>query len=342
MKRAKSLLFVMGTLLPLLEIACGSDSPSVTCTNGTIVANDANDYAFSSTLTLPAVKVKSMSDLTIDWSGVTQDFLGHPVDPVADLNTIFLLLVNLPVATFESQLIDDSFSQSSIQIAPPPLFAPTGGQTSGSLFNDFTVGGEAIDATSAGPYLDAATYTPANSTFAITAQTGANLGTGIRMLQAFQLDDASTNTAVTLTNTSTRLSYHANLHSLHPTGIPAGTAAVTLDWGQLGSNALGDEITNDTRTNITSAIVGHYSQTPTELESQFLDLQTIAEDLYTADITSGFVLDFTTLKDASGNSFPGIDSTGTWLVGLICGVCRNPAPWYLTILEPVKQPCGSQ
>jgi hypothetical protein len=341
MKRANKLLFLTGTLLPLLAIACGSGSPSLTCTDGSIAANEANDYAFSSTLTLFPVKVKSMSDLTFDWGGVTQDFLGHPVDPVADLNSIFLLLVNLPVATFESQLIDDSFSQSSIAITPPPLFAPSGGQTSGSLFNDFTAGGEPIDATLAGPYLDAATYTPANSTFAITAQTGANLGTGIRMLQAFQLDDASTNTTVTLTNTSTGLTYDANLHSLHPTGVPAGTAALTLDWGQLGANALGAQITDNTRTNITSAIVGHYSQTPAELEGQFLDLQTIAEDLYTADIASGFVLDFTTLKDAGGNSFPGIDSTGTWLVGLICGVCRNPAPWYLTILEPVKQPCAS-
>src|SRR5579862_6291863 len=101
MKRARKLLLLTGTLPPLLAMACGS--PVVTCTNGTIVANDANDYAFSSVLTLPAVKVKSMSDLTIDWSGVTQDFLGHPVDPVADLNTIFLLLVDLPVATFQAQ-----------------------------------------------------------------------------------------------------------------------------------------------------------------------------------------------------------------------------------------------
>jgi hypothetical protein len=38
--------------------------------------------------------------------------------------------------------------------------------------------------------------------------------------------------------------------------------------------------------------------------------------------------------DGNGAGFPGIDDTGTWLVGLICGNCRNPAPWYMTILKP--------
>ena len=54
-----------------------------------------------------------------------------------------------------------------------------------------------------------------------------------------------------------------------------------------------------------------------------------------ADLTSSTMLDFTTLKDKdTGAAFPGVDDTGTWLVGLICGNCRNPAPWYMTILKP--------
>jgi len=341
MKRAKNLLCVAGAvaLLPLMVSACGSSggSPSVTCTNGTIVANEMNDYAFSSAITLPTVKVKSMSDLSFNWGGVTTDFLGHTVNPVTDLNTIFLLVVDLPIATFQKQLNDDTFNQGDIVITPPPSFSPTG-VTTGSLYSDFTAGGEMIDMTKAAPYLNATTYTPANSTFTIAAQTGTNIGTGIRMLQAFQLDDASTSTNVTLTNSSTMLQYSANLHSLHPTGVPAHTAALSIDWGQLTTNALGADVTN-TITNITSAIVGHYTQTPAELESQFLNLRTIAQDLYTAQIQSGTSLDFTTLMDSAGNPFPGVDSTGTWLVALICDNCRNPAPWYLTVLEPVDQPC---
>jgi hypothetical protein len=341
MIRAKNLVCAAAALalFPLMVSACGG-SPSVTCTNGTIVANETNDYAFTSAITLPTVKVKSMSDLTFNWGGVNTDFLGHAVNPVTDLNTIFLLVVDLPIATFQKQLNDNTFSQASIVITPPPSFAPTG-MTMGTLYNNFTAGGETIDMTNAGPYLNATTYTPANSTYTIAAQTGTNLGSGIRMLQAFQLDDSATSTTVTLTNSSTMLQYSANLHSLHPTGVPMGTAALSMDWGQLTTNALGADITN-TVTNITSAIVGHYTQTPAELEGQFLNLRTVAQDLYTATIESGTSLDFRTLMDSAGHPFPGVDSTGTWLVALICDNCRNPAPWYLTILEPVAQPCATK
>jgi hypothetical protein len=358
MKLAQHLLLATVALIPFLTGSCASKSsdsgrdsggggagggdagsPSVTCTNGTMVAAEANDLKFASSIMLTPVKVKSMSDLTFNWGGVTKDFLGHTVSPTADLNTIFVLLVNLPAANLETQLDNDTFSQMSVQIVPPPQFVPTSGQTSASLYENFTAGGEMITAAMAAPYLDAATWTPTNSTFAIVAQTGPNLGKDIRMLQSFELDNSSTNTTVTLTNSSTTLTYAADLHSLHPTGVPAGTASLTLDWSQISTNALGNYFDP---TAITSAIVGHYTQSLSELETQFLDLQTIAEDLYTATTPYGTTLDFTTLKDSSGNSFSGVTSDGTWLVGLICGACQNPAPWYLTVLEPATQPCASQ
>ena len=33
-------------------------------------------------------------------------------------------------------------------------------------------------------------------------------------------------------------------------------------------------------------------------------------------------------------AFPVMVVNGTWLLGLTCGNCRNPAPWYMTILKP--------
>jgi hypothetical protein len=344
MKRAQHLLFSAAFLVSLSTASCGSKSsgsPSTTCTNGTMSAAEENNYSFSSQIMLHPVTVKSMSDLTFDWSGVTIDFLGHHVDPVADLQTIFVLLVNLPAATLENQLDNDMFSTSSVKITPPPQFTPTG-QTSASLYEDFTAGGQAVTPDAAAPYLDPTMWTPATSTFAVVAQSGDNLGTNIHMIQSFELSSSSSNTKVTLTNTSTTLTYNANLHSLHPTGVPAGTANLTLDWSQIQKNALGNDFGNTATSPtsaITSAIVGHYTQSLSQLESQFLDLQTIAQDLYTADVPFGTTLDFTTLMDSKGNPFTGVTSDGTWLVGLICGACQNPAPWYLAVLTPVDQPC---
>jgi hypothetical protein len=346
MSRARSFLSAALACLPLMTFSCGSSSggnptQSVTCTDGTMIANEANDYSFSSSLMLHPVSVKPMSDLTFNWGAVTKDFLGQPVNAQTDLNTIFLLLVSLPASTFEMQLNNDTFATSSIVIpGPPPSFLPTGGVTTTTLYNNFQSADGPVTSDNGGMYLDAATYNPSNSTYVLAAQTGTDMvGTGIRMLQSFELDSSSTNTTVNVTNGSTTLTYTANLHSLHPTGVPANTPNLTLDWGQIQTNALGQPFDH---TSIANAIVGHYTQTPAQLETQFLDLQTIATDLYKAEIPSGTVLDFTTLVDQNNKSFTGIDSTGTWLVALICSGCRNPAPYYLTILEPIAQPCATK
>ncbi|HXJ22066.1 MAG TPA: hypothetical protein VMT03_17720 [Polyangia bacterium] len=341
MKRTR-VLSAAALLLPLTTLSCGSSTgsgtPSVTCTNGTMVAAEANNYTFSSSIMLHPVKVKPKSDLTVDWGGVTIDFLTHPVNPKTDLNAIFLLSVNLKSSDFEMQLNDDTFSTSSINIpGPPPSYLPTNGETSKSMIGNFVTAAGYVTQSDLDTYLDGTTYTPANTTFAFAAQSGTSVGTGqIHMLQSFELDSTSSNTNVTLTNSSTTLTYKADLQDLHPTGVPSGNANLSLDWSMIQKNALGGTFTP---TNIAHAIVGRYTQTPAQLENQFLDLQTIASELYQADIPYGTTLDFTTLMDSSGHSFTGIDSNGTWLVALICTTCRNPAPWYLTILEPATQPC---
>ena len=165
-------------------------SSSVTCTDGTIVANEMNNYSFSSSLMLHPVKVKQMSDLTFDWSAVTKDFLGHPVSAKTDLNTIFLLMVNMPAAGFEMTLNDDTFSTTSLVIpGPPPSYMPANGETSKSLYNNFVTGDGPATPALANMYLDATKYTPANTTFAIAAQSGTDVGTGqIDMLQSFELE----------------------------------------------------------------------------------------------------------------------------------------------------------
>jgi hypothetical protein len=287
-----------------------------------------NNYAFSSTITLPPVNVAPMSNLTFDWSGLTRDFQGHPLAPATDLGTAVMMIWALPLAEFQTKLNADELYTADLVVSPP-LNLPLAGQTSGQLY-DFLVNGTAVTPEMFDLYFDASIYTPANSTFIVGVQTGLDLGRQIRMLQAFNLDPSSSVTNVALTDTSTRLTYAANLHSLSMTGVPVGTPTLTLDWSQMQTNALGAEFKEGY---VTSAIVGHFTQTPAELEAKFLDLDRIAVAYYRADIAAGSVLDFTTLRDASGGSFPGIDDSGTWMVGLICGNCRNPAPWYMTILK---------
>jgi hypothetical protein len=310
----------------------------LTCGGANVVAKEANNYAFSSTITLPPVTAKAKANLTFDWSAVTKDFLKHDISTTADLNMMTLLLWALPLAQLEPKLNADELTMLDLQVVPPPTWPPTGiimgGTTSQPLYS-FTINGSTITMPDFDMYFDPAIFPATQFTYMIAASKGMEVGQGFRMMQTFNLDPNSSNTTVALTNDSTRLTCDVSLRNLTITGVPGNTPALTLDWTdmvtRMAPNALGGTFKE---AYITSAVVGHFAETPAELESKFLDLDMIATKYYRADIQSGATLDFTTLKDSTGASFPGVDDTGTWMVGLICGNCRNPAPWYMTILKP--------
>jgi hypothetical protein len=326
----------IGTVsLGAIAAAAGCSSSSIggqptMCFGPNVVASETNDYAFSSTITLAPVPVAQMSNLAFDWSGLTHDFEGHALDPAKDLDLAIVMFWSLPLANFEKALNADALFTSDLILSPPLSLELTPGMTSAHLY-DFTINTTPVTPEMINQYFDATMYPAANNTFIVGVQTGVDLGRQIRMLQSFSLETGSSATNVALQNDSTKLSYNANLHDLTITGVPAGTPALTLDWSHMTTNGLGRAFTEGY---VTSAVVSHYTQTPAQLETQFLDLDRIAVATYRADLAAGSVLDFTTLKDANGAAFPGVDDSGTWLVGLLCGNCRNPAPWYMTILKP--------
>lgn len=337
---------IRAALLVLFATACGGgDSNGGGGTGGTsgnscgstLVASTANNYSFSSTLTFPPISVKPETELTFDWSAVSKDFLGHPVDAKMDIDTVSVFMWTLTQSELETKLNDDTLLMRDITTGVPVSYFADGSSTSAKLYQ-FTIAGNPIMPSDIQPYFSATTYDPAKYTYTAMAASGNVLGQGTRMIQAFKLDPASTTTTVTLTPSSTNLTFTANLHSLTPTLVPAGNGGITLDWGDttaLPKNSLGHEWLPN---NITSALVGHYNESPAELEGQkFLDLELIATEIYRGDIESGHSVNLSTLKSSSGQAFKGIDSSGgTWIVALRCGNCRNPAPWYLAVLKP----CG--
>ena len=218
---------VLAAPLCLMALGCGGGggTPQPTmCFGADVVANETNDYAFSSTITLQPVTVAPMSNLTFDWSGLTKDFLGRPLAPATDLGTAIVMIWDLALADFETALNADALYTADLVVSPP-LNLPLAGATSGQLY-DFLVNGTAVTPAMFNAYFDATLYTPDSSTFIVGVQTGTDLGRNIRMLQAMNLDASSTVTNVALTNTSTKLTYTANLHDLTITGVPGGTPAL--------------------------------------------------------------------------------------------------------------------
>lgn len=318
--------------------AGGAGGGSVTCNGTSLTATEASNFKFESTITLPMVKVKPNTALDFDWSQATSDLIGHSVDPRKDLNTILVFLWSLNIDDLQTKLNADALQSKDMRVQPPISLTTDGNTTSTNLLK-FTLNGSPIGADgglvsvdTVMKFFDPATYDPAKHTYTLMAAQGKILGQGTKAIQAFQLDSNSDNTKVALTKDSIKLDYKADLHSLTPMGIPAGNANISLNWGKVAKTSMGQEFISS---DITHAILANYSESPTELETKFLDLEIIAKKLYEGDIeTADPKVDFSALKDKSGNKFSGIDSNGTWLLALQCGGCRNPAPLYLTIFKP--------
>jgi hypothetical protein len=292
-------------------------------------ANAVNNYSFSSTITIQVTPVAANSELTFDWSAVTKDFQGHTIDAKADVDMVNLLMWSLPQAELETKLNNDELAQRDLLVAGMIKTQKT--KTSVGLFEFQSIAGQPLEPEMLLAYLNPEVYDPAEHSYTIVAASGEVAGQGSRMLKAFRLDPASTSTKVVMDNSSTSLAYEADLMSLRRTAVPVGSPNISIAWASIAVNAMGREFIPN---GIEEVMVAKYSLTPAELETKFLDLETIADQMYRGEVASGTSLDLSTLKTDAGQSFSGIDATGTWIVALVCGNCMNPAPWYISILTP--------
>ncbi len=356
--------------VPTMPVASVAPTPSVTatgptaplpldvCTNpelddlsNTVVrAGEGNNYSFASSLTFSPTTVMPNSNLTFDWSGLTTSFLGHPVDVIEDIDMVSLMMWRLDQAELQAKLNDDSLAQADL--VTPSMFYPDllrqarpeemgtsamllreGTDEFGepAMVSDLTLFMNPLTPEEFMPYFDNEAYPPGEHIYTLIAATGTELGRGTHMMHAFTLDPTSTNTEVVLTDQSTALDYTVDLQTLTPTRVPANTSAISINWRDMMTNALGNEFTP---TSIQYVRVSRYLQTPAELEAQFLDLELIADTSYSAEVPAGTSADLSALTNEAGQPFAGIDGTGTWLLALMCGSCRNPAPWYITTLVP--------
>ncbi len=300
-------------------------------------ATAANNYAFSSTVTLTPIPIAPKSGLTIDWSGLSIDLLKHPIDPTSDVVSVVLAVLNLTQADFATQV---NMNVDLVQFnRGAAAFYPMAGETQVDVYDLVVPGPEMtpIEPEMIDGYLDPAVYPPEQYTFAVLVQDVGDPGHGIRMVQPAYLDPEAVDAYVAVTNESATLSYTTDLTLVQPVQVPTMNPNITVSWsGMIGQpNALGQVW--DVR-KVDEVMVGHYPFTPAELNERFLDLEQpgVADRLYRAAVTQGNEWLLSTMTDEAGQPFTGIDnSTGTWILALNCTAkCSNPAPWFLTILQP--------
>ncbi len=315
-----------GAVSPVSGAACPArDEAGVTM----LKANEVHNYGFTSALNFNLAYVKPNTELTLDWTGLSKDFLNHDVNPLIDIDMVLILVWKMPPEELAIKMNQDVLAQADTaafaMIYPEDMFTSASILQAQAFQNPLTP--EEIM-----PTFDPTEYDPNLYTYTIMTRTGTETkGLGTRMIRAFKLDPSSTETTVTVDNTSTTLTWDADLTSLTPTYVPPGSAAISIDWNDMTTTAMGTEFKPF---KVGEVLVAHYAETPAELESKFLDLKQIAIDEWRGTVEVGTSMVLSDLQNESGAPFTGIDNTGTWLIGLICGDCANPSPWYLSPLQP--------
>ena len=315
-----------------------STEPSCTSAPTEFAIADDTNYVFTSTLEIEMSTLKDAADLRFDWTSITQDFFGRTIDPATDIDLVLISLWEQTPAELNASLTRDTLERNAGEGAI--MTYPDGSFTEANLLSFGVLGNPLPDESEIWSRFDTShpdfEYPQDQYTFLIMASTGTTIGRGARMLSMFNLDPSATQTELVLTNDSTTLDYAVSLTGAKPVSVPSGQASLTIEWGEMTVNALGNPYLP---TQITEATVAHFAtDSLVELEAQFLNLEEIADGWWSGEVTAGTSIDLGSLTDASGATFPGIDGNGTWLVALFCttGDCNNPAPWSITILEPCE------
>ena len=318
MSRTSVLLFAMSLLL----VGCPQEEEE----EGplTLTLADANNYVFSGTMDITPYEVQELTDITIDWSLLTEDLQTHPLDPEVDINTsacvVFRYLSNDEV---EIGLSENSLEQADVALY---VFTDVTGRTSVNL-SEHTLFGTDVDVET---YFELA-Y---GETWMITLTTGDTPGVGTRMAAFLTPTAESEVTEVVLANDSTVVYVETDMTSLtKPTAL--ATDEMTLDWGGLTTDSQGNPVSQG---DIDQVMIGVYnSLDASDLEENLLDLEYVHDGMWYLDLESGGTsADLTELTDNDGGAFPGFSTSGTWMLALRCTTCPNPAPPFLTIVEVVE------
>lgn len=313
-------------LLVLALLGCPTDEPDPDpCETATadIALTDEHNYSFDGVLEIASTPVQPLADLTIDWGSLSHDLLGHELDPVADIDSVSAIVFG----SLSEEEVQEGLSLGTLDQADVTIFSSQEpGDATAVLLSDMTLFGNDFDIET---YLEFG-----SGTWLLNLATGTVPGAGTRMAAFLQPVDGETNTLVEITDTSTVLDFSADLTSMTAIHVPAGEPALSVDWSGLKTDGQGIEIADGL---IDQVMVGHYADlTVADLEEQFLDIEIIADELYSLDLTAGESLDLSTLGGDAG-AFPGIDDQGTWLLALRCTACVNPAPPAVIILHACSE-----
>jgi len=300
--------------VPLLLLgACGGVN--------TLTFEDANNYSYQSRIEIQSVTMQAGVDPCFDWSGLTTDIRGRAFDGDVD-EAYFTEMANSQeetVASFE----DNTFIQADVD--EPFVVNPT------DDVRDFCA--EQAGFAAAGNAFTSDRFEEGEDwLITLTKFRDSPAGGTDPIMSLFVTPDAKSDVnTVVIADDSMSLEITALDIAGVPT-IPVSPGTRKADWSAVTTDVYGNPFNNQDGNDL---FVARFDvDTPAAIEDVFLTLDTAAAEIYRFDSFGTTELDdLRRATDSDGNAFSGFTRDGVWVFGVACGICNNPAPLLLGVLE---------
>lgn len=318
----------MSSLLVLLgcvgEYVYDSASPEPPKAGRVIELVDDHNYAYDSTIDVPQVATAAGADLTLSWAGLTEDMQCHDIAPVQDVDNVAVLVFsNLTQPEVAEGLNNDTLQQADLSVY---ISAEPGNATNIDL-SELTFYGT-------DPKILPFT-TPDSGTWLALLTSGTQIAVGTRAMKFFTPTKGEENTTVALNDACGMLEFSVELEALEEVPVNVEGPWI-IDWSALTLSGQGYPISLG---NIDRVMVAWFAeQELAGLEEKFLDLELLADRLWSMELDGGAGAELEGLTDSStGAPFDGFTEDGLWMLALRCSTCPNPAPQFLTVVRPLSE-----
>lgn len=310
----------LALLAPAL-VGCGlfgTDDDGPPGWDGELVLQDDQSFRYASEIDVITVSLPAQTDSWLDWSGLSQDLLGHPLNVHADVNNVQMVVFkNLTEEEVEVGVATDSIPQAEVSLALD--FTPV---ETGAWLSDFLVLGSDIDVEERFE-VDTGTWM-----VVLTHEETETASVYLRVL-FIRPDADSTAEQADFTDDNGLLSVTADLVSRAPAVVPAGET-FPIAWSGLTLDGLGEQLALHKADTLT--VARYPDHTLAELEAEFLDLDLLADQTWTLDVSSSLDADLGDLSSPDG-AFTGFTTDATWLLALRCSTCSTSMPQFLAAVE---------
>ncbi len=276
---------------------------------------DDHNFGYSSDLQVGTAILAEYADSQICWDELTEDTFGRAVDPLTDVTSVILL--NFPLLSpddVRTGLLTDTLNQSDIGI-----YLTCEPENACCTLSDFGLMGSEPNVQD---YFEEGT-----GTWLVILSSEGSLG-GVAFL-FIEPDTQSAAAAAQIVNGTSSLTLDVDLQSLTQVPAPAD-GDLELDWSGLTTDGLGNGLD---LYKLDRLQVGRYALDVTDIEAQFYDIDPIAEQMWTLDVTGIRTAHMSALADAESQPFGTFESDGLWLMALVCTTCNNPMPRFVTVLS---------